>query len=88
MPDSEEQDQDVLQVADEIARYLQSREKVADTLDGIAQWWILRQRIQEERQRVERAIHYLCKQGKVIERILPNGTTLYIGKTASESKDV
>ncbi len=84
MPDSEEDDQDVLKVASEIERYLQGKGQVADTLEGIAQWWLLRQRLQEEKQRVEKAVCYLCHKGLVGERTLPDGTVLYISKSTDE----
>ena len=81
MPENAEDDQEVLRVANEIARYLRERNQVADTLEGIARWWLLKQRLQEEMQRVEKAIQYLCAQGLVSQRTLPDGTVLYIGET-------
>ena len=61
-----------------IANYLCSRERVADTLDGITHWWILRQQIYEEKRRIEEAVEYLCKQGSIEKRVLADGTVLYI----------
>ncbi|HWV14443.1 MAG TPA: hypothetical protein VN030_03345 [Cellvibrio sp.] len=70
-------DDDVQQIANEITRYLQEHDSAADTLEGVAQWWVLRQRLQEERNKVERAMHYLCEQGIVETRSLPDGKILY-----------
>lgn len=68
---------DVQQLANEITRYLQEHEGAADTLEGVIQWWVLRQRLQEERSKVERAMSYLCEQGIVETRSLPDGKILY-----------
>lgn len=78
-----EEDPDIQSLAQEIARYLQEREQIADTLDGIVQWWILRQRLHEERRKVERAMAYLYRQGIISMRRLPDGRTLYIGRSFS-----
>ena len=91
MPGDEEQDEETLRVAGEIARYLQRRKKiaevetVADTLEGISQWWLLRQRLYEEQQRVEKAIRYLCQQGLVEERLQADGKTIYISRSSPQS---
>ncbi len=69
--------EDVAELASEITRYLQNHYCVADTLEGISQWWILRQRLQEERSRVEQAMEYLCTQGIVETHRLPDGAILY-----------
>lgn len=71
-------DPDVDLVAAEIMRYLHGREFVADTIDGICQWWILRQRLQEERRRVERALGHLCELNIIRERRLTDGSVLYM----------
>ena len=78
-----EEDPDIQSLAQEIARYLQGREQIADTLDGIVHWWILRQRLHEERRKVERAMAYLYRQGIISMRSLPDGRTLYIGRPLS-----
>ena len=77
---NDEEEPDIQSLAEEIARYLQGREQVADTLDGILQWWILRQRLHEERRRVERAMAYLHQQGMISIRPLPDGRLLYVGR--------
>ena len=77
-------DRDVETVATEIAKYLKQRAHVADTIEGIAQWWLMRQRLWEERQKVEMAVEYLCKQGVIHKRVMKDGSVLYI---AAEEKD-
>jgi len=73
-------DPDVDMVAGEIVRYLQGREFVADTIDGICQWWIFKQRLYEERRRVERALGHLCDLKVISERRLTDGSVLYMTK--------
>ena len=74
---NQESSQDVLQLADEITRYLKTHSNVADTLEGIAHWWILRQRLHEEHAKVEQAMEYLCAQGIVEAVELRDGKILY-----------
>ncbi len=69
--------EEIAQLADEITRYLQDHEDVADTIDGIAHWWILRQRLFEERSKVEQAMEYLRAKGVVVGRELGDGEILY-----------
>lgn len=68
---------DIRALAEEIAAYLRERGQVADTLEGIARWWILRQRLHEGQRKVEQAMDYLCAQGLVAIRKLPDGAVLY-----------
>ena len=71
------QDPDVQKLAEEISRYLLEHDGVADTLEGVTQWWLLRQRLHEGRNKVARAIDYLCEQGVIERRELPDGKILY-----------
>jgi hypothetical protein len=89
-PNNDEIPQDVQLLADEINRYLHEREFVADTLEGISKWWILRQRLQEEQRRVEQAMEYLCAKGVVETRVLPDGVVLYspVGTKTSTQKEL
>lgn len=75
-----QKDEDINELADEITRYLQSREHMADTIEGIAKWWMLRLRLQEETARVEKAINVLHDKGLIQKRVLPDGTVLYSSK--------
>lgn len=64
-------------LAEEIAQYLQSRPRGADTLEGIARWWLARQRLQEAEERVGRALELLCHQGVLDHRISADGRVIY-----------
>ncbi len=46
-------------VAKKILRYLNENPNAADTVDGILEWWLLKQSMVEERQVVERALRAL-----------------------------
>lgn len=78
------QDTDVSKVADEIIRYLGAHDNAADTLEGVAQWWISRQRIQESKEQVQKALDFLCKEGLVKVTPVIDGKTVYsLNKEAS-----
>lgn len=64
-------------LADEISRYLSQHQFAADTVEGICEWWITRQRIEEEQKRVLLALDYLIKHHKVSSRRLPDGSLIY-----------
>ena len=61
-----------------IVAYLCSREQAADTIDGISNWWVMRQRLHEEKLYVEQAVDFLCDQGLIEKRTLSDGSVLYI----------
>lgn len=73
----QQKDEEINELAEEITRYLQSREHMADTIEGIAKWWMLRLRLQEETTRVEKAVNVLHDKGLIQKRVLPDGTVLY-----------
>ena len=64
-------------LAGEILRYLQTHAEAADTLEGIAHWWIKRQRLEETKVRVQRALDHLVNAAKLQSRVTPAGRTLY-----------
>lgn len=64
-------------LADEISRYLSRHQFAADTVEGICEWWITRQRIEEEQKRVLAALDYLIEHRKITSRHLPDGSLIY-----------
>jgi hypothetical protein len=54
-------------ISREILEYLHKHPDASDTLEGIAEWWILSERIHDEIGRVKAAVFKLMKQGWVIE---------------------
>jgi hypothetical protein len=51
------------EVAEAILQYLAERPEAMDTLDGIAEWWVRRQRLRVEIQRVARVLGRLTEDG-------------------------
>ena len=64
-------------VAGELLDYLRERPNAADTLDGIMNWWLPRQRYETERRKVEQALDELVARGLVVKNRLDDGTVLY-----------
>ncbi|ALP53826.1 hypothetical protein Tel_12155 [Candidatus Tenderia electrophaga] len=58
----------VSNVAHEIEHYLESHPQAADSLEGIASWWIARQRIRTELEVVRAALEQLSHSGIVSAR--------------------
>ena len=85
--DSNDNEAEIKALADEIAAYLRGRGQVADTLEGIARWWIMRQRLHEGQRKVAQAMDYLCDQGLVSTRKLPDGVVLYTSSMQTKTFD-
>ena len=83
-------DQNVLIIANEIKVYLLKRPFAADTLDGVVQWWIKQQRIDEQVSLVKKALAILEQNGIVAQRTNASGEILFIAMAQSHehfSKD-
>ena len=65
------------EVADLVARYLVAHPHASDTLDGIARWWLLRQRQNDARELVQAALDLLVERGVVERRTTVDGVTLF-----------
>jgi len=68
---------DVQKVAAQIKRYIRNRPNAADSLQGIATWWLRQQKIEENFQLVEEAVTLLLAQGVIKKRTLRVGEDLY-----------
>ena len=74
---SEKSDDDARAVAAEIVRYLREHSEAADTMEGVARWWLRRQRYDDALATVERAMAMLV-DGRLVEKhALPDGTVVY-----------
>jgi len=58
-------------VARAISHYLQAHPDAADTLEGIAQWWLLRECTERKLTEVEHAIAILLAEGSIVQVIRP-----------------
>ncbi len=56
-----------LEIARAILRYLRSHPEAKDTLDGIAQWWLLREWTERRVAEVERAVSFLVTEELVLQ---------------------
>ena len=63
-------------VRDLVLGYLDDHPTAMDTLDGIAEWWILRQQIEIEVRRVSRVLAMLVSDG-VLEEVNQGGVRFY-----------
>jgi hypothetical protein len=55
-------------MAEDILNYLLDHPEAKDTLDGIARWWILEQRVKREMEEVKAALADLTQKGWLLER--------------------
>lgn len=62
MPKNEKE---IVRVAEEIERYLLTHRNAADTLEGIAKWWLQQQRYIDSIDCVHNALDVLIKRGLV-----------------------
>lgn len=53
-------------IADEVERYLMEHPQAADSVEGIATWWLARQRIHYELEMVKSALEHLQHKGVVL----------------------
>lgn len=65
------------QLRDEILSYLRRHPQAADTVTGIASWWLPQQRGEATLTGVQQALDELATQGLVMKTILADGTILY-----------
>lgn len=72
------EDEEIETLAGEILRYLQAHRSASDTSEGIAHWWIKRQRLEDRLIRVESALASLVARSLVEPRLTAAGQTLYL----------
>jgi hypothetical protein len=68
---------DVAAVAAAIRRYLRDHPNAADTVEGIARWWLSGNAGNTRLANVQRAIEQLVNRGEVARRTLRDGTVIY-----------
>jgi hypothetical protein len=59
------------EIARAILHYLQVHPDAKDTLEGIAQWWLLKEWTERKFQQIEASISQLVSRGLVVERRRP-----------------
>jgi hypothetical protein len=74
-------------LADEVLAYLVQHPEARDTTEGIADWWLLEQRIRSAVVDVEAALCALVSQGFVVARECRNGQ-IYYGLNRAKEREV
>ena len=64
-------------IASEILAYLVEHPQAQDTLEGIAQWWLMEQRIKQVISEVKSALKELVREGLVLEHEGSDGQARY-----------
>lgn len=77
MSNNSRDETEVIRVANEIKRYLGAHPEGADTADGIAKWWVPRQRLEESALLVRQALDYLVTESLIERKANPSGGHLY-----------
>lgn len=72
-----ESDGDESEIKRSILAYLRSHPDAADTLRGIVNWWLPRQRYETSRQRIAEVVDAMVAEGLLRREELPGGGVLY-----------
>lgn len=73
---------EIASTAEAIKRYLATRPNASETVDGVAKWWLLRQRYEDSIEHVQLALNLLEERGAVIRVRQSDGKEIY--KSARE----
>jgi hypothetical protein len=65
------------ELAETILRYVASRPNACDTVDGICEWWIPRQRYTQAKRDVLAALELLTVRGQIDARTGADGQVVY-----------
>ena len=60
-----------------ILRYLAACPHAADTVEGVVNWWLPRQRYEDTREAIERILEELAAEGLVLKTHLPDNKVMY-----------
>ena len=63
--------------ASAIERYLSSRPQATETVEGVAKWWLVRQRYEDSLELVQLALDLLVESGELERVPMAGGKTLY-----------
>ena len=75
-------DSDVQQIADEIECYLKNHPNAADTIEGIAKWWLRGEGIEVSSLIVQQALNYLGSKSVVKCNANLSGNKVYSSNKA------
>jgi hypothetical protein len=67
----------MLNLADEVERYLAVHPTAADTAQGILRWWLPRGHADASADQLKRALDLLVGRGAIVERRMADGRSIY-----------
>jgi hypothetical protein len=73
----EPEDTKIKSVAREIEEYFDTHPDAGDTLEGIADWWVSRQRLRDEKSLIRAALAHLVTEG-VLQKRHHGGREIYM----------
>lgn len=76
-PSNPEQSNADMEIETAVLSYLDRHPNAADTLDGIANWWLPQQRYITAQVRIQAVLQKLVSRGVLQLRRLPDGAALY-----------
>ena len=68
---------DDLEIAQIILKYLKKHPEARDTIQGIAEWWLLNEKIEQTLEKVQNALEYLVAQEFIVKRDYQGQKTAY-----------
>ena len=68
-----------------VIEYLRCHPHAADSLDGILQWWLPRQRYETAHERIGATLEHMVASGILERRTLPDGSTIYSLRRSAET---
>jgi Fe2+ or Zn2+ uptake regulation protein len=74
---AKEKQAQISETADAIERYLYTRPQAAETVEGIARWWLHRQRYEDSVEVVQQALDVLVTRGVVERLAIAGGQPMY-----------
>jgi hypothetical protein len=72
-------------LAQQIQEYLELRPQAGDTLEGIANWWLLRQQVNESVEEIKRALAILKTRNVIVEQKWA-GRTIYVASKRTSDR--
>lgn len=78
---------EVENLAREIVEYLEAHPDSADTVEGVVQWWLIRNRYLRGLNKVEAALEYLKQEGLVEEYINADQSRIFSASAAIRKQE-
>jgi len=75
-------DSEVRRIAELIACYLRAHPYAADTIEGVAEWWLPSKGIDVSTSMIQQALDHLCAHSVVVCHVHANGNNIYSSQQA------